>query len=512
MRRPLAACVFAAIFAMVASADGASPDAARLSKDPSGLFWFMHISDLHIGANLIEGPNAKPHLAFALGEAVTVIKPSFVWATGDLQDGSGKIGIDGTGIPTSGQSQTQWDWYKQIYQGAAMKVGFYFDLVGNHDVYGDQGATYYLANSLWGSTQHKTWMDFKVVTARGEYRFVGLDSTNDYFKPLSNCCPGFLDDQIAELDAWLQKNADAKLVFVAAHHSLDGNGSYPTANADRVRALLKANNAFYIHGDMHEYKEYLDSSGVVVNEIGSLGKAATQNIGVGVVDHDAFVYRATDVEAAWPFAILTTPVSASLRDGEVNPWAYSVCKNRVDNPFRAVTFSYEVPTKVAVKVGGLPEVDMAPVTASFDFSYPVWQAQIDTRSLPAGLVDITVRVEAAGGARTDTVRAKFDDGACAPLPDQDPSADAGPVDAGDDAGTDADAAPSADAGADAPTTNASASTAVTTASASGCSCRVGAPSEPAGSTKLLAAAFGVVGVALARRRRAARAARVTRRP
>jgi hypothetical protein len=501
--RSLVSCLVAVPLALAAlltlepRAEGATPDGARHARSPDGLFWFMHISDTHVGANIIEGPKAKEHLTFALNDAVTVIKPSFVWNTGDLEDGSGKIGIDGTGIPTSGQSQTQWDWYKQIYQGAGMKLGFYFDLPGNHDAYGDDGLKFYLANSLWGASQKKTWMDFKVVTSTGEYGFFGLNSTNNYFKPLGNCCPGFLDGEIAELDAWLQKNAGAKLVFVAAHHSLDGNGSYPTAKADQVRALLKANKAFYIHGDVHEYKEYVDTpTGVVVNEIGSLGKSPYNNIGVGVVDHDAFVYRATDVEGAWPFAIVTSPVSATLRDVGANPWAYSVCKNRTDNPFRAVTFSYTPPTKVTVKVGNLPEVAMAPAKgSSFDFAYPVWQAEVDTRSLVAGLVDVTVRVEAGGGTNSHQITAKFDDGACAPIdePTDAGAPDAQPVDAGSDAGAPVEAG--ADAGAD------TGVPLLDTAAEAGCSCRTAPRSDREGRSPSAPIAAGALVLVLARTRR-----------
>src|SRR3990167_8949091 len=246
MRRPIALLFLGSLIVSASSAQAATPEGARHARDPNGMFWFMHLSDSHIGASIIEGPKAKEHLQFALGQAITVIKPKFVWNTGDLNDGSGKVGVGGTGIPTSGQSQSQWDWYKEIYRAAEMKLGFYYDLPGNHDVYADKGSTFYLANSLWGSAMKKTWMDFSVATETGDYRFFGMNSTNDYFKPLSNCCPGFLDSEITELDNFLAKNTTAKLVFVAAHHALTGNGSEPTANADKVRALLKANKAFYL--------------------------------------------------------------------------------------------------------------------------------------------------------------------------------------------------------------------------------------------------------------------------
>lgn len=486
MRR-LGLLLFGAFVLTAPAARAAHPEGARHARDSEGLFWFMHISDTHIGANAIEGPNAKEHLQFALNQAVTVIKPKFVWNTGDLNDGSGKVGVGGTGIPTSGQSQTQWDWYKQVYQAAGMKVGFYYDLPGNHDVYGDDGATFYLKNSLWGAAMKKTWMDFAVETKTGDYRFFGLNSTNNYFKPLSNCCPGFLDSEISELDSWLAKNAGAKLVFVAAHHSLDGNGSEPTANADKVRALLKVHKAFYLHGDMHEYGEYIDSESIVVNQVASLGKNANENIGIGVIDHDAFVYRATGAENAWPFAILTAPPSESLRDGPKNPYAYGVCKDRENNPFRAVTFSFTPPTKVVVKVGSLPEVAMKPVKGSFDFAYPVWQADVDTRALVAATTNVSVRVEADGAMNTHQVAARFFAGPCEPLPgDPEPPSDAGPI---EDAAPPDDAGPVADSG---PTPVAL----EPTEEQAGCGCRTTARGDDRGALAALA-----IGLALLRRQR-----------
>jgi MYXO-CTERM domain-containing protein len=383
-----------------------------------------------------------------------------------------------------------------------MKLGFYFDIVGNHDAYGDDGLSFYLANSLWGSNQHKTWMDFTVTTKLGEYRFFGMNSTNNYFKPLSNCCPGFLDSEIAELDAWLQKNADAKLVFVAAHHAFDGNGSQPTANADKVRALLKTHKGFYLHGDMHELKEYLDSGEIVVNEIGSLGKGDTNNIGIGVVDHDAFIYHSTDVSAAWPVAIVTTPVSMNLRDVGANPYAYSVCKDRKDNPFRALSFSYTPPSKVALKVGALPEVAMKPAKGTFDFSFPVWEAELDTQSLSAGPTTVSVRVEADGKTNTHEITANFAPGPCGPLPSgvPEPTPDAGPdADPGDAGPPPTEAGPVADTGVgnpDQPTVEASA----------GCSCRT--PADDGRSAQVAPLLAGGVALAFVRlRRRGSRAAR-----
>ena len=121
-------------------AHAGGPASAQHGRDSAGVFWFMHISDLHIGASAIEGPHATEHLDVALGEAVSVIQPKFVAATGDLCDGSLY------GIPTTGQSQEEWDTYKAALTKSGMTPSFYFDFPGNHDGYGDKGLNFYLAN------------------------------------------------------------------------------------------------------------------------------------------------------------------------------------------------------------------------------------------------------------------------------------------------------------------------------------------------------------------------------
>lgn len=181
-----------------------------------------------------------------------------------------------------------------------------------------------------------------------------------------------------------------------------------------IDILTNAGGAFYLHGHVHDYTEYTEGNGaIVVNEVASLGKNDEANIGVGAIDNNGFVYRATDVTAPWPFVMITTPTSVVLRGGaEPNPYAYFVCKDRVDNPFRALVFAPAPPSEVTITVEGLSPFPMKPVPGST----ALWEAEIDTTSLAATVLDVTVSATAGGVTRAETITAGFSAGPCDPLP------------------------------------------------------------------------------------------------
>ncbi len=385
-----------------ASAGG--PESAHYGRGSAGIFWFMHLSDSHIGASILEGPDATTHFEFALNQGVTVIDPAFVIASGDLCDGSVN------GIPASGQDQEEWNTYSGVYTQAGMTADFFFDLPGNHDGYGDVGLSYYLANSLQGKTNGTLFTDWVVQTPTGkEFYFFGLNSAGNGSGPFLED-PAFTPDEIAALTVGMQDHADAELTFVFAHHQL----GYPDNSSYIVNAILDNGGAYYLHGHRHSYTEYLaGNAAIVVNEVGSIGKYDNNNIGVGVIDHNAFVYRAADVTAAWPLVIISAPVSIALRgDNTPHPYAYDVCKDRPDNPVRAEVFSIAQTSEVTVAVGGLPTIQM---TLAPD-SEVIWEAEVDTTSLAAGDHDVVVTATVAGEVVHETIHASFVEGPCDELP------------------------------------------------------------------------------------------------
>jgi len=399
----------------------AGPASAAHARGSAGVFWFMHLSDLHTSCDWNPTDEHK-NMQLAFGEANQVIEPWFIVATGDLVDGSPY------GIPTTGQGQAEWDEYKGLYTAAGLTPATYFDLPGNHDGYGDVGFNFYLKNSLQGSTNASTYVSWMVDTPVGSYQFFGLDSAGTGSGPFSEK-PEFLQAQIDQMKGDLETNPPPELVFVLAHHPIT-----TPKNSSQVIDFMKAQGGgFYVHGHVHEYDEYIDGDpNIVVNEVNTLGQSGDDNIGVGAVDHNAFVYRATSVKKPWPMVMITAPVSRTLRNAETNPFAYSVCKDRADNPVRALVFAKDSPSSVVVEVGSLPPVTMVQEQQPAN----LWSADVDTTSLVAGSTDVRVTATVGSESAFHTITADFVDGPCDALPEDPPP----------DAGTDAGAAGAAGAG------------------------------------------------------------------
>ena len=117
--------------------------------DPNDIFWFVHISDSHIGKN----PTARINFEWVRDNIPEKIKPKFIVNTGDLTDGSNcerdmedpldlKICIkaieelpwvdDDMPLP-DGPHALEWNDYFAI----AVDIPNYYDIPGNHDRYND---------------------------------------------------------------------------------------------------------------------------------------------------------------------------------------------------------------------------------------------------------------------------------------------------------------------------------------------------------------------------------------
>ncbi len=392
-------CVTSATFAN-------DPHSAFYSRGSENVFWFMHIADSHIGATIFEGPNDTEHLEYVLNDAVTVIDPTFVVNTGDLVDGSLND------IPAWGQEQAEWDAYKQIYTQAGMTPSFYFDLPGNHDGYDDIGMLFYLTDSMQGQHNSELFVSWTVGLPLGEYYFFGLNTAGNgsgkWFED-----PEVTPDELTALETGLLNHASAQLTFALGHHRLD-----QPDNGHQVAQLLKhAGGGFYLHGHVHSYSEYLQGDGsIVVNQIDTLGKKNYNNIAVAAIDHNSLMYRATDVVAPWPLILITAPASRWLRgNADLNPFAYEVCKDRPDNPVRALVFADETPTEVWVEIGGSASAQMSLAAGSNS----LWEAEVDTSSLSEGVHDVTVTVTLDGDDTAESITATFLDGPCDVLPADD---------------------------------------------------------------------------------------------
>ncbi len=458
------------------AARGANPSSATYSKDPSAVFWIMHISDSHIGASTVEGPNASAHLTWALGEGVDTINPVLVVATGDLCDGSRN------NIPALGQDQGEWDDYSSIVSTAGMTVGFYLDLPGNHDGYDDMGLTYYLANSLNGQDQGVPWREIVLSLPFGDYVIFGLNTAGDGSGPFVESAE-YTADEIAALQTSMQTYSTADLALLFGHHRIN----QPAESADVITAAQQA-EAFYFHGHLHDYGSYFDN-GIVNAQVDTLGKGDSNNLAVIAVDNNALSYVATSSDDPWPMVVITTPADRLLGDSSVSPYAYEVCNTATDNPVRALVFDVDTVTGVAFEAGGA-----APVAMVQDAVEPrLWHGTWDTSGLPAG--ETTLTVTAAGSAtKSHSVSVMLADVSCPPdvvTPDAGVVPDAGSA---LDAGTTPDANTPTE---DASTTGTDGSVNPPNASDDGCNCQT----RGSGPVPLLPLLLVVGLLALLRRRR-----------
>jgi len=97
------------------------PHSAYYSSKNDRLFWFIHISDIHIGAS---GPQESQNLQWIVSDAKDIIDPGFIVASGDLTDST-----NGGFIP-NGPYQEEWDEYRAILNPAGMDASFYYDIPG----------------------------------------------------------------------------------------------------------------------------------------------------------------------------------------------------------------------------------------------------------------------------------------------------------------------------------------------------------------------------------------------
>ncbi|HEY3355814.1 MAG TPA: hypothetical protein VGQ83_21355 [Polyangia bacterium] len=414
----LAALALALALAAAPGPAAAGAADAYYADDADGVFYFLHLSDSHIGA-ITSGPyaddhNSHDHLVWGLGEAVQVVQPVFVVMTGDLTDASWSI------VPAYGPQQDEWDTYKSIVAAAGMTPTFYYDVIGNHDLYADQDGPHYLANSLQGQTHHSWHFDWTHSTSRGDYYFFAMNNIGNYMAPFTYGIGEVTDAEFNALQAGVLAHTSAPLTIVFGHQPIDR-----PANWQRMGDLLGQHGAYYVHGDTHERHEKLVGQ-VVVNEITALGKGDqttgqdNDNFAIVAIDHDAFIYRSGTTMAPWPFVVITAPVSHDLHDGADNPYAYKPCLHSTTSPVRALVFSKDPLTGVTAQVGFTAPQAMTPVAGKPH----LYETHVDTTVLSAGFHDVTVIAHVGATSNTQTIAVDWAD--CTPVPhQQDGGTDAG---------------------------------------------------------------------------------------
>ena len=391
----LAACVLLPAHPTVYAG---TPQGARYDANSREIFWFIHASDLHIGAR---GTTDSSRLQWLVTTAKNVIKPEFIVATGDLTDSTnGNI----LGIP-NGPYQAEWDQYKSILSNAGMTSSFFYDIPGNHDAYSDRLFTYYLANSIQGGATGRTQVSWTRDFGYGKYHFLGVNSAGNDGRAFSLSFPygdyaGLDGTELAFIGDELAAHADAKLTLVFGHHPVSDTGQSDDTwlfygHQDFIRALDTYRASTYDYGHTHDYSQALFTgnayTGAMYNggfhyyNVKSLGKDSGNYYSIVAIDSNG-LSSVTPASNTWPVALITAPVDKYI-GGAVNPYAYAV-PARSDNFVRALVFDPSTSTQVSYRIDG--GTAWNPMTRDAAGS-PVWQGVWNASSLAPGEHTIQVR-------------------------------------------------------------------------------------------------------------------------
>ena len=384
-------------------ASAGRPGGAHYSTKSGNIFWFLLITDTHIGEG---GTTDTDNLDWAVNEAIDIIEPQFTINLGDLTDQHP--------FGTSHDIE-QWNEYRAIVDDAGMGdinngVPVYSDVPGNHDQYHEGSPlAHYLTNSIQGRATNATQQSWLYTPSFGKYHFVTVATPDpDMTSPVwdfLNGCPGDLSN--VELTFIINalsssENLDANLTFVFGHHGLGRAwGSIETGLNDFVSALGEFAVSMYAYGHTHaenyEPPHFENVSASLVYNVNSL--FSDYRYAIVAVDNDGVSFTGVDDAEvdAWPVVLITAPIDKNLGGG--NPYSYPVPTGK-SNPIRALVFDANSVTGVHYRIDGSGDWHAMTIVSS---NPHLWEASWDASSLLKGEHSIEVQATSASGSSTDLI-------------------------------------------------------------------------------------------------------------
>jgi len=406
--RLLAAALVALLLAgSFSPAVAGNPHSAFYSSSNDRIFWFIHASDIHVGA---VGSTDSTNLQWLVTTAKNTISPSFIVVTGDMTDSS-----NGGLIPIGGPYQAEWNEYRSIVD-ANVTSSTYYDIPGNHEAYNDQYFAYYLANSVQGRATGGTQHSWTRNLWFGEYHFLGVNTADNtgrsfsIFPPYYGDHAGLDSTELAFITSELQAHPNAVLTLVFGHHPLAATGdpldTYIYYGRDEFVSLMSGNGAsLYGYGHTHDSRESFYTQGMTAGgfyfNVSALGKDSPNQYTVTAIDCNG-IASVTQNVSSWPVVLITAPMDRYL-GGIVNPYTYSI-PNSSANPIRALVFDTAAVSQVQYRIDTAGSWYPMQRTATSNPNYPhLWEATWNASALASG--EHTIEVQATGSTvRTDSVR------------------------------------------------------------------------------------------------------------
>ena len=395
------------------------PVSATYCQENDRIFWFITITDTHIGTR---GSQDTNNLSWIVHEGKNIVNPSFIVLAGDITDST-----DGNlfGFP-DGPHQSEWNEYLSTLDmiQTGVNASNFFDIPGNHDAYSDADFSYYLANSVQGQATGRTQTSWIREFDYGKYHFLGANtSANDgrafsFFFPYGDYA-GLDSEELSYIDSELSLHTDSDLTLVFGHHPMEDTGysddTWLFYGAPEFAALLEGYGiSSYVYGHTHRFSEafftqgieygtatpYTITPGVFYININSLGKSSDNHFNVTAIDCNG-ISMLTQAIDRWPVVMITTPMDRNLGKNAHPLLGYTV-PNGTENPLRALLFDPN-PSACTAEYridGSTIWHPMSRVVTNPN----LWEAAWDTSALNEG--EHTVEVRATGSeatVRTDTI-------------------------------------------------------------------------------------------------------------
>lgn len=387
-----------------------NPHSAYYSSENDRIFWFIYMSDIHIGTR---GTQDSQNLQWIVTGAKTIINPCFIVAGGDLTDSTNGNILD---YP-DGPYQEEWDEYRAILNPAGIDASFYYDIPGNHEAYNDQYFAYYLANSIQGQATGQTQISWTRNFSFGKYHFLGTNTADNTGDPFSIFFPwgdhaGLDANELAFINSKLGQNQDADLSLIFGHHPVTDTGHSTDTwlfygQTEFVGYMDSYGVSFYGYGHTHRFEEeifagnsytgYMAGDGVYYFNIASLGKSSENQYSIIAVDCNGISTVTKNVNT-WPAVLITAPLNKYF-GGDNNPYVYSV-PNSNTNPIRVLVFDANPVTWVRYRIDGSGDWHLMSVVPGNQY---LWEASWDASSLSEGDHSIEVQATSASGTSTDVI-------------------------------------------------------------------------------------------------------------
>ncbi len=325
-----------------------------------GPVWFLHVSDLHYGKNPV-----APLFEHFLDVIVPAISPTAIFNTGDMVD--------------LGEDTAFWEAYAASLAGRVPEPPQYLEIVGNHDVKGDDTSNFFTwtptgqwDSSLYGPVTIETPAgDIGVIrtnTASGNYNW---QNVNGYFA----------NAQASDLLAFSPLTDTIARILLAHHPTV---GLIPlSVGRDRMRDVMAHFGVhFYLCGHLHRDNITWDEE-VLLVQASEFAVDGTFML----LAKDGDVVSAAPQPLTGPWVLVTTPADRNL--GGTNPHAQALAPGEAFS-LRALGFTLGHNLDLEVRLGTCETLPMTPVRPG------VWE--IDLISPPSpGVHAVTVRATSSEG-------------------------------------------------------------------------------------------------------------------